>query len=321
MLPTTIIFYHGSDNDGFCSGALVKMRIPSSILYPVTYSVFKKNEIEYLKKRVKKKDTVYICDFSFSPNGFFYLINDLQCSVIWLDHHISAINKIKESPILKNTHIQGIRDINYAGCELTWKYLYNNQEIHPVVKMLGRYDVWDHEHDENILYFQNGISQYDVNPVSDRSLWDILIPVTTNHLVLDYSEKIFKQIINEGKVITRYATQQNKLKCFSAFSCSFKEEQFKDYKIIGVFGGYGSLTFESIWNNQKYDIMFTANYNGENWNCSLYTDKDIDVSVVASFFEGGGHKKASGFFVPDVFNVFDFHGKLSNINKTEEPSD
>ena len=42
--------------------------------------------------------------------------------------------------------------------------------------------------------------------------------------------------------------------------------------------------------------MIVFVYNGDKWKVSLYTKKDdIDVSIIAQKYGGGGHKKASGF--------------------------
>jgi nanoRNase/pAp phosphatase (c-di-AMP/oligoRNAs hydrolase) len=39
------------------------------------------------------------------------------------------------------------------------------------------------------------------------------------------------------------------------------------------------------------------------WTISLYTQKDIDVSVIATKWKGGGHRKACGWQVKDITKV------------------
>jgi nanoRNase/pAp phosphatase (c-di-AMP/oligoRNAs hydrolase) len=51
--------------------------------------------------------------------------------------------------------------------------------------------------------------------------------------------------------------------------------------------------FDSI--EEDYDIMIPFSFNGEEWNVSLYTKKDIDVGKIAIKYGGGGHAKAAGF--------------------------
>lgn len=58
----------------------------------------------------------------------------------------------------------------------------------------------------------------------------------------------------------------------------------------------GSRIFKSIYDNTKYDGMLVYCFDGKQWLYSLYTDnKDIDLSVVAKKFGGGGHSNACGF--------------------------
>lgn len=307
-----ICFYHNSDHDGHCSGALVKLTFPDVRLVGVNYSL--QNELQYLEENVGVGEKVVICDFSFSVEGMKYLLE--RCGndeVIWIDHHISAINKIKEAGL----HIQGIRDINKAGCELTWQYFWKTKPTHrmpDVVRLLGRYDVWDHN-DADILPFHYGMNQYNTNPAYDMSLWIMLLSGTKNTIIKDLRKTIFDQILEEGKLIERYQDKQNEIKCKHAFYCSFKG-QFERYRIIGLLNVSGSLSFKSIWDPEKFDIMMTANYDGINWVCSLYTDeKDVDVSEICVQHGGGGHKGAAGFSTPDLFALLEMKGRVRDLCK------
>ena len=70
--------------------------------------------------------------------------------------------------------------------------------------------------------------------------------------------------------------------------------KFEGYKVIACnIGMVSSQLFDSI--KEDYDIMMPFVYDGKKWTVSLYTKKDIDVSVIAKKYGGGGHKQASGF--------------------------
>ncbi len=47
--------------------------------------------------------------------------------------------------------------------------------------------------------------------------------------------------------------------------------------------------------NKDYDIVFPFYFSGDNYTVSLYTKKDIDVSIIAKKYGGGGHKKSADF--------------------------
>ena len=56
-----------------------------------------------------------------------------------------------------------------------------------------------------------------------------------------------------------------------------------------------------------FDIMMCYAYSGHgHWNVSLYSDNDIDVSVIAKRNGGGGHRSACGFQVADIRDVLDW---------------
>jgi hypothetical protein len=48
-------------------------------------------------------------------------------------------------------------------------------------------------------------------------------------------------------------------------------------------------------NMEGVDFALMYSYNGEYWNCSLRSKKNVDVSKIATAFGGGGHAQASGF--------------------------
>lgn len=299
----TTCFYHGVDHDGHCSGALVKIKYPDVKLHSINYSL--KEEQKYLEEKTRNEDTVIICDFSFSVAGMKYLSERFGEKLIWLDHHKSAIENIKEADL----KIHGIRDNAFAACELTWRYFYNG-EMPAVVKYLGRYDVWDHS-DPKALVFHYGLSQYDTDPLKDMSIWNALLPVTKNGIIHSFKENLIYQILKEGYPIERYVNQSNVYQCKHAFYAIFKGFE---YRIVGLLGVKGSLSFKPIWDPKKFDAMLAADFDGSSWCCSLYSDKeDIDVSVICKAHGGGGHKGASGFYTTDLFSLLEFKGSANKI--------
>jgi nanoRNase/pAp phosphatase (c-di-AMP/oligoRNAs hydrolase) len=65
-----------------------------------------------------------------------------------------------------------------------------------------------------------------------------------------------------------------------------------------------SFVFDSVIN--QYDV-FVRCVKGRDtgWMCSITTEKsDIDVSVIAKRFGGGGHVKAAGFRVEKLEDFF-----------------
>ena len=271
-----ICYYHGSDLDGHCAGAIVKRWYPQCKMVPVNYG----DNVPHVEGR-----GVFVVDFSW-PIEQMQRLHE-QNRLRWIDHHKTAI-EAERLFISKNVHyrpIPGIREIGKAGCELTCQYLYPDEPMPLAVHLLGRYDVWDHS-DERVLPFQFGMRIQDkTNPDSD--IWHELLK--TSHMTTEYVESI----INAGKHIIKYRESQN---AKYAKSCAFDTE-IAGYRTIACnIGLSNSQIFDSVFDPSKHDIMCTFVYRKGKWNCTLYSkDNGPDVGEIARQFGGGGHENAAGF--------------------------
>ncbi len=267
-------FYHSSDFDGKCSGAIVKK-----------FCLENKQEVELVGINygdefpwtdIKSEDTVYMVDFGLQPFNDMVILNDF-CNLIWIDHHNTVIKNIKNSDVF----FQGIQRNGIGACALVWEYLYNT-ELPYGVELLAEYDVWNHTNPDT-LPFQYGLRlEDDTNSESITWLY-----------ILKENKTFVHNTINYGKIVMNYDDNNNKIFCESY---SF-ETEINGMKAIAINKGIcSSRVFESVWDNEKYDCMLTFCRGNNIWNCSIYTDKEgIDVSETAIKYGGGGHVQASGF--------------------------
>lgn len=285
-------FYHKSDLDGICSGAIVKYQYPECEMIGVDYSSYLE-DITPIK--FKANESVFIVDFCFDWN-FMYNLNS-NCCLVWIDHHKSAIlNAYKKGFIARGG--QSL-EVGKAACELTWEYLFpeksiivdSYKEMPMSVFLLGRYDVWDNtdieKWQEEVLPFQYGmrLRNYDVNSKEWSKIFeDEGIEVDT--------------ILDQGELILEYQKQQNINLCKSAF-----EIKFEGYNCICLnANGINSSAFDSVFIANKHDIMLSFCFKNKQWVVSLYSKK-VDVSEIAKKYGGGGHKDASGFSVEDILKI------------------
>lgn len=184
----TCVIYHSIDLDGWMSAAIVKHWF--SKLYPRYDGIDDLNEnshsitppdeettgerLAFLGYNygqpipdLSEYDKIIMCDISFPKEEMSKLWHNLDKELIWIDHHISAI-KDNNDLVYK-----GLRDTNFAACELTWKYFMSNpiekfgeiedQEPMPeIVRLLGRYDCFGHkgtDEETKVLEFQYGARQ------------------------------------------------------------------------------------------------------------------------------------------------------------------
>lgn len=260
-----ICFYHNADNDGFCSGAIVKSIYPDCVLWGINYG----QKVPW--DEVNKHDKVVIVDFSFTPSEMSKLN---EGDLIWIDHHKTAIEA------LSNQEIKGLREIGRAACELTWEF-FKTDPMPIGVKLVGRYDVWDHS-DPRTISFELGLKQYVLDPVKNLGIWND---------VINADEFFVYDVCRDGEVIKSYEAKSNISKNETlAFTA-----ELAGIKVIAANNLCNSRFFDSTFDPNYHDAM-CAFYLGKKgaWKYSLYSPK-IDCSVIAQQFGGGGHAGAAGF--------------------------
>ena len=317
-------FYHSADLDGHCSAAIVKAVCPECELIGINYGdAFPWDLFVEAEERksgsiilpAKEPETVYMVDFCLQPFTDMVKLKGM-CNLTWIDHHKSAIESyeayIEEQQRALMTpasvSIAGFRDSRFAACELTWEYFnpaFRNQRWRPtddhtklmesiplVVRLLGRYDVWDHS-DPDTLSFQYGIRLMSTDPgrypLCMENLWDRLFLETQ----ASPGRTLSSLLIQDGCIVMRYVDQENRKYCAAA---AF-ETELDGFKCIAVNKLLtSSQLFDSVWDPAKHDAMLTFGWRNSSWTVSLFSTRpDIDVSAVCKARGGGGHKGAAGF--------------------------
>lgn len=261
-------FYHSADLDGKCSAAVVKHCVPTAELIPIDYGqVFHWSSI-------KSNDVVYMVDFALQPFSDMVKLNNM-CNLIWIDHHKTAIEDYERS----EETFKGNLRIGIGACALTWEWL-SCLNVPLFIKLLAEYDVWDH-HDPLTLPFQYGMRLYDTDP--HASVWVRLLR----------DKEFVQDIVENGRIIINYKSEQDKIQ--ASAKCFFTEFEGLEC-LVANHGPSNSKFFDSLWDSTKYDAMIMFYWKKDHWSVSLYTYKpDVDVSVIAKKYGGGGHKGAAGF--------------------------
>jgi len=229
-------------------------------------------------------EVVCMVDFCLQPFSDMLRLNTLA-DLRWIDHHKSAIEEAGKHAV----EVRGLRQDGIGACALTWKYFHSTKVPH-AVQLLAEYDVWDH-HNPATLPFQYGMRFEENTKPDNQELWQPLFKDAC----------IVADIVETGKTILEYEKRQNaKLCSYATF-----ETEINGLKAIALNRGFtNSKIFDSVWDNEKYDVMLTFSrlaLPAKKWTVSLYTDKPgIDCSVIAKSFGGGGHIGASGFQCDDL---------------------
>ena len=262
-------FYH-TDMDGHCAGAIVRKAFD----YGGDYFSINYNQ-SFPFEEIKPEEQVVIVDFSLQKEGEFDKLLQITPNVIWIDHHKTAIEKHTHL----DTRLNGLRRDGISGCELTWEFFFSEEPVPDVVRLLGDYDIWAFKFGEKTNFLQNGIRLFDTRPESE--LWrkwldpyyDLAKELEMGEIALQYRNNHYKGLIKAWSYETTFEG-------FKAIACNA--------------GSVSSQLFDSVTEN--YDLMIPFVFDGKQWTVSLYTKKeDLDVSVIAKKFGGGGHKAAAGF--------------------------
>lgn len=276
-------FYHSADLDGHCAGAVVRMYRPDVQCIGINYGQpFPWHEVE----GVWPRQPLFVVDFSLQPFSDMVRLAG-TCDLVWIDHHVTAIEEATKHK--EDFNPGGKREVGKAGCELTYEYFNAHAALHtPIaVRLIGRYDVWDHS-DPRVIPFQYRVRCFpETRPETDEGMktWRYLFGLGEGEVAV---------LVEQGKVVMEYVKGYN-AKYVGAFAF---ETELDGMKLIAAnVGMANSQVFDSVWDPDTYDAMCAfVMRRGGGWTVSLYTDKKgINVGLAAKNRGGGGHRQASGF--------------------------
>ncbi len=278
-----ICIYHSADLDGHCSGAIVRRalgRVASLRLVPWTHGdplpVFE----------IGPDTSVVVVGLCFERGVMEDWHRRTRGNLVWIDHHASAIEE------MFGLDYAGRRDVRKAACELAWEFYFPDEPMPTGVRLLGRYDVWDHAHASMVLSFQYGMRARVTDPVEldADEVWEAIFEEKPMDL---------QMIEQDGLTVLRYIERANVLDAkMGAFECEL--DGLPAVAMTRVKGG--SKVFESVYDPAVHKLMITAYFNGRAWIYSLYTThEDVDCAAIARRHSGlgGGHHRAAGFEAPE----------------------
>lgn len=273
-------FYH-CDLDGKCAGSIVAK-------YENNYDPSNYFMVDYTQKIpldiISKNEKVYFVDYSFTENtkNILYELLNKKCDIVWIDHHTSSINLVKNNKDLKN--INGIRLEGISGAALTYMYLYNKEfnEIPYYIKLVSDYDCWKFNFEPDTTIFKLGIDAENHDALD--KIWNIF------ECQKDLNNEKLKNIIDNGTIIKKYIDIDNII-----YRDSYGYESDIDgYKCFVVNKKTNSWVFGDFY--EKYPLVVVWVFDGEKYRYSLYSNKyNVDCSKIAENYGGGGHKGAAGF--------------------------
>lgn len=303
--PQTIVFFHASCNDGFACAYLYWKLNPSATFFPVQAG---KPIGDYHLKNINKETVVYF--FDLTPSNII-VIKNLCKSIMIIDHHITSKTLLES--LSPNEYIF---DNNHSASYLTSNYFYPNDEPSLLIKYIEDRDIWT-----NKMPYTEEVSSW--------------------LFTLDWKFEIYKNIDNEesilkgieiGKSILKYSNTLVDDSCKNATIC-LQEINGITY-LIGYINSpilrsdIGSAMLK-MYPLLDFSIVYYIDERRNSTNFSLRsTDDRVDVSIIAKYFNGGGHRNSSGCdyigvitnrLMGKIFNdkVYNIISSVNNISNEE----
>ena len=248
---------------------------------------------------IQEGDRVVITDYSFTNAQYRELLEKVGTfgQVIWLDHHITAINRYNDDQELE---LNGIRSTRFCGAALAYLFFEANVTQSEIDRMT------EDQLTEMLPYWLQLVDAWDC--------WKTNSPVRKDAELLNMalasqlSIPLIDEMVNNPDLIDDYIETGRTYEEFrDSWASHFREKYMFERMLSGHLFNTERDIHIAVLNigcaSSKYfgdviddvDVCITECFNGRQWVVSFYSNKeDIDCSYAAKVFGGGGHKGAAG---------------------------
>jgi len=239
------------------------------------------NELHKFEKQID----LYVLDFSYSREVIQGLAHHFK-NITILDHHKTAAEAL-ENWTDKPENCTIVFDMNRSGCGITW----------------------DHFHTSDAIYWKPAVVKY----VQDRDLWKFQLSdskeinafIAASEFTFEEWDMLEWELVNRREQTVAIGAalmkQHRKIAEEIASHRTYCAQTDGVTELEGVQVNCPPQFASEVGNilAQKYSFaqMWWVDEKN-NCNCSLRSTGDFDVSAIAKFYGGGGHKNAAGFSVP-----------------------
>lgn len=267
-MKTPLVIYHGNCQDGFTAAWAIWTVHPDWEFYPGKYQ----EEPPDVTDR-----EVWFVDFSYKRPVILEMAKTASFIHI-LDHHKSAEADLVDLP--ENVDVKF--DMNRSGARLAWEQFHPNEKTPELLLRVEDRDLWR-------FTFQDtkGVSAYLFSQDYDFKLWGWVVKLAEDKHDLEEMESYGNVILKkQSKDINELL--QNKFKI-----------RIRGYEVWAANLPYTLCSEAGNILAQGEPFGATFYLDGVSAIFSLRsTEEGTDVSEIAKFYGGGGHKHAAGFKVP-----------------------
>lgn len=281
-----VVLYHNNCPDGLLSAfSFWKKYNPSPIFLGVTYGFPPPEKV--------RNQHICIVDFSYKRDQMKDLCQKCK-SVLVLDHHKTMIENLKDLEE-ECENLGYVFDVNKCGAEISWEWNFPEQKVPWFIKYIGDRDLWKWElpYSKEInraLYFLK-YTYYDYRDNSPP--WYKL-----DDLLLQNEDRSKQALITRGKYILEQEQQEIDIACENSVLCLFEGEKVRLATCSPHLRSEVGNAISDNYDDCLFVCVWRYNFVHDHWYVSLRTQRpNVDLTVYAKKFGGGGHAKACGFTI------------------------
>lgn len=290
-----LLFTHAQDIDGAGCEVVAQVAFTDLTVVPTKTFDITKNVKKYIDdKTIYNYDQIFVTDLCVKEPVLTEINNDeyLRNHLIILDHHKSEIDEGNDKYDFVNIIISE-NDIKQSGTILFYKYLIKNNLITRskildlITEYTRQYDVYDFKKMNNpdarklhILFETLGYDKY-VELMSNK------VDTMDSIIFTDEEKEVIDTYENNLENALSLCVKDMKIVNIDIDNETYKVGYVRcDYK-------YRNDVNEYIMKLGSYDIDLVGMIMNDIDTVSYRQIKDIDISVIAKYFGGKGHRNAS----------------------------
>lgn len=276
-----LVIYHDNCLDGFTAAWIFYHKYGDA--FEIIPGQYQSNSFPDFSNR-----HIFLVDFSY-PKAIIYQILE-QCKTLTIyDHHKSAIEELKD---IGDPKLFMDFDIEKSGAEIVWQNLYPGVMPPDIVEYTADRDLWKFNLNQSKEYNEGLFSR-----PRTFAEWDII------HLS---KSRGTDKLINEGDaLLKKFNTDLERLLTNSA---TYGMVEGYLVPFVNLPPLYASEAGNRLSKGNPFAIVYWLS--GGELQVSLRSDNkssdSIDVSEIAKFWGGGGHKNAAGFRLNNPIEILDF---------------
>lgn len=261
-----IVIYHGGCTDGFSAAWAAWKKFGNR----AEYRPFLHHETPDARLRGK---TIYFLDIVYPETALRKIMRHNR--VVILDHHVTMRDLVRSVPEHRYA-------VNHSGAVLSWQYFHAGKSVPRLLQYVEDGDLWRH-----VLPKSRAALAFLILHDFSFAAWSVLAKKFEH-------PKTFKECVRSGEDILRYEEKMVR----DLVADGAEKVRFEGYEVYAINSPVLHSELGNILAEKKPPMAIIWRRQNRGWKVSLRSVGNFNVSKIAEKYGGGGHKNASGFFVP-----------------------